>query len=178
MSIRLRCPQILYAALLIWVNAPCILGFKQFKRSEASGQSASDHSPATGASRGARPEHQSPEPSTLVQPRSGMVHGTRFNLSTRPKLATASRPSRATRSRNCLLGEGAPMRASAIEQHRDDRLAEDPKPTSHDTNRKAERTPVSPYPCRATACSLGSDNGIGKSVAEDPSRLESMTVWT
>ena len=65
-------------------NSGCILSFKLFnaifrqaisggrcvklRRSEARGQRASDQHPATSASSGQRPEHQSPQPSTLVEP--------------------------------------------------------------------------------------------------------------
>ena len=143
--------------------------------SEARGQRASDQHPATSASSGQRPEHQSPEPSALAtQIGYGMVrlNGTRFIQQLHPELATASRPSWATRSRDCLLGKGAVMQARLITQYRDCGLAENPRPPSQDDNSRAERKSVSPYVGRGTALRLSRDNRIGQSVAGHPSRLE------
>jgi hypothetical protein len=67
MSTRLLCRLMPHVPLLISANTLCILHFKRFKRSEARGQRASGQHPATFASSGQRPEHESPEPSTLVR---------------------------------------------------------------------------------------------------------------
>jgi hypothetical protein len=101
-----------------------------------------------------------------------------YNTLQHPKHATASRPSWASRSNDCLLGKGAVMRARVITPYRDCGLAENPRPPSHNDNSRAERTPVSPYICRGTALLLSADNYIGQSVAEVPSRLEFPTRGT
>jgi hypothetical protein len=107
------CPRTLGTRVMLVRESRALFKHRS-QESEARGQRASDQHPATSASSGQRPEHQSPEPSTFLQPRSGMVQGTQPITRITPKLATASRPPRATRSRNCLLGEGAPMRARGI----------------------------------------------------------------
>jgi hypothetical protein len=143
-------------------------------RPEARGQRASDHSPATSASSGERPEHQSPEPSTLATHIGcGMVrrNGTQRTQQSIPKLVLR-------RAHHGLHAAPQPpwevgvMRARAITHHRDCGPAENPRPPSQYDNSRAERKPVSPYVCRGTALRLSRDNHIGQSVAEDPSRLE------
>jgi hypothetical protein len=65
------------------------------------------------------------------------------------------------------------MRARAIAPHTDGGLAENPSPPSEDhNNSRAEQKPGSPYGCRGTVWMLSTNNHIGQSVAENPSRLE------
>jgi hypothetical protein len=135
------------AAALRSQKAYAIVGFKSFKirlppdheyrgarvtsqRSEASGQRASGQHPATFASSGQRPEHQSPEPSTLVkQIGCGMVQwdGTRLIYESHPKLALRLAHA-GPHAAIATLGQGAIMRARAIVQQVYHGLTEDPRP--------------------------------------------------
>jgi hypothetical protein len=130
-------------------------GYKSIRWLEVRGQRASDQHPATFASSGQRPEHQSPEPRALVkQTRYGMVQGygmdwTRFVAGSHPEHARRlahDGPHAAIAS----LGAEATMRARVITQYRDCGLVEYRRPHSQYHNSRAERKPVSLYVCRET----------------------------
>lgn len=102
------------------------------------------------------------------------MNGTRFILTATPKLVLRHAQD-GPHAAPYLLGKGGIMRARVSTQYRDCGLAENPRPHSHCDHSKAERNTVSLYACRATVLMLSKDNYIGKSVAEDPSRLEPLT---
>jgi len=104
-------------------------GIRVTHRSEARGQSASDRRPATFASSVQRPEHQSPEPSTLDKHMGcGMVRpddidGTQLYLTLHPKLARRLAHHGPHVDRPASLGKQASMRVGAIVQQDCDRVA-------------------------------------------------------